>query len=57
MARTAYACDNAQAMSAAGALDELRACSGTQFDPMVVAAFVRVLRARASRALRSDAAA
>jgi diguanylate cyclase (GGDEF)-like protein len=30
------------AMSAEGALDELRRCAGTQFDPMVVAAFERV---------------
>jgi two-component system cell cycle response regulator len=38
------------AMSAEGALDELRNCSGAQFDPMVVAAFERVARNR-----RSDA--
>jgi diguanylate cyclase (GGDEF)-like protein len=34
------------AMSAEGAIDELRACSGTQFDPMVVVAFVAALRER-----------
>ena len=34
------------AMSEEGALDEMRACSGTQFDPMVVAAYERVLRGR-----------
>ncbi len=32
------------AMSAEGALAELRACAGTQFDPMVVDAFARGLR-------------
>ena len=32
------------AMSEECALEELRACAGTQFDPMVVDAFVRVLR-------------
>jgi diguanylate cyclase (GGDEF)-like protein len=34
------------AMSPEGALEELRACAGTQFDPMVVAAFERVNRTR-----------
>jgi diguanylate cyclase (GGDEF)-like protein len=34
------------AMSAEGALEELRACTGTQFDPMVVAALEKVLRDR-----------
>ena len=46
------------AMSEEGALDEMRACAGTQFDPVVVAAFERTLRARrAAGKLRSDAAA
>jgi two-component system cell cycle response regulator len=34
------------AMSQEGAIDELRACSGSQFDPMVVAAFEAALRER-----------
>jgi HD-GYP domain-containing protein (c-di-GMP phosphodiesterase class II) len=33
------------AMSVEGALQELAECSGTQFDPMVVAAFRQVLSA------------
>ena len=33
------------AMSAEGALSELHNCSGTQFDPKVIAAFVRAIRA------------
>ena len=32
------------AMSAEGALSELRRCAGTQFDPAVVAAFVKAIR-------------
>jgi diguanylate cyclase (GGDEF)-like protein len=36
------------AMSAEGALEELRACAGTQFDPVVVAAFERVVRTRSA---------
>ena len=32
-----------EAMSEADALAELRRCAGTQFDPMVVEAFCRVL--------------
>src|SRR3954451_19739568 len=36
------------AMSAEGALEELRNCAGAQFDPMVVAAFERVARRRRS---------
>jgi two-component system, cell cycle response regulator len=32
------------AMSTEGALEELRACAGSQFDPMVVAAFEKTLR-------------
>ena len=37
------------AMSEEGALDELRACAGKQFDPMVVDSFVRVLRGQGAR--------
>ena len=39
------------AMSREGALEEIRACAGSQFDPMVVGAFERVLavQARAAR--------
>jgi len=33
------------AMSTEGALSELHNCSGTQFDPVVLAAFVKALRA------------
>jgi HD-GYP domain-containing protein (c-di-GMP phosphodiesterase class II) len=45
------------AMSAEGALEELHACAGTQFDPMVVAAFARALAARrVADEARSDAA-
>ena len=33
------------AMSEEGALSELHNCSGTQFDPRVIAAFVKVIRA------------
>ncbi len=36
------------AMSEELALEELRACSGTQFDPRIVDAFIAVLRARAA---------
>ena len=31
-------------MSPEGALEELRACAGSQFDPVVVAAYERVRR-------------
>jgi two-component system, cell cycle response regulator len=36
------------AMSSEGALAELHACAGTQFDPMVVAAFAAALRETSS---------
>jgi two-component system cell cycle response regulator len=42
----------AASMSQADALAELERCSGTQFDPEVVAAFSRVLGAGAGRSLR-----
>ena len=46
------------AMSPRGALEELRACAGTQFDPVVVDAFERVLGERsAAEPIGSDAAA
>jgi diguanylate cyclase (GGDEF)-like protein len=46
------------AMSEEGALEELRACAGSQFDPVVVAAFERVVKSRrGAGALRSDATA
>jgi response regulator RpfG family c-di-GMP phosphodiesterase len=32
-------------MSTEGALSELHNCSGTQFDPKVIAAFVKAIRA------------
>ena len=32
-------------MSLEGALSEIHKCSGTQFDPRVVAAFVKAIRA------------
>ena len=38
------------AMSPEGALEELRACAGSQFDPMVVKAFERVVRGRPAAA-------